>query len=272
MATDQVDKDQDFITLRREVAGLPTYAVVSRGPVPASRRPVVLVHGLALSGRYLMPTAKVLRRRYRVYVPDLPGFGDSGKPRRILGVPQLADSLAAWMQAAGLDRAHLLANSFGCQIIADLAARYPQLVDRLVLQGPTTTPSERSWLWQWIRWRQNSPYNPPAMGDIASRDYDKCGRLRAILTFRKSLQDRVEDKLPRIEAPALVVRGQHDPICRPEWAEQAAELLPDGRLVIIPGVAHTLVFTSPEQLSAVSVSFFEEAADDEPHIRQACGH
>lgn len=262
--------NQEFMAFHCRVAGLPMRALVSRTLAPASRPAVVLVHGLGLSGSYLMPTARLLQRQYRVYVPDLPGFGDSGKPRSILGVAQLADRLAEWMQAARLGRAHLLANSFGCQVIADLAARYPRLVDRLVLQGPTTTPSERSWLWQWVRWRQNSPYNPPEMGEIAKRDYDKCGRLRAILTFRKSLQDHIEDKLPLIRAPTLVVRGQYDPICRESWAEAAADALPDGRLVIIPGVAHTLVFTSPRQLAAVTRPFLEEAGGAERRARRAC--
>lgn len=265
-----MDTDQDFVIVRSEVGGLPIYAVVSSAPAPVSRPAVVLVHGLALSGRYLMPTAKLLRNRYRVYVPDLPGFGDSGKPRRTLGVPQLADALAAWMRAVNLPRAHLLGNSFGCQIMGDLAARYPEMVDRLVLQGPTTPPGERTWLQQWIRWKQNSPYNPPAMGEIAKRDYDKCGRLRAVLTFRKSLQDRLEEKLPRVAAPTLVVRGQKDPICRPEWAEQVAAALPDGRLVLIPEVAHTLVFTSPHELVAVSDAFFREAEGAGEGARRAC--
>jgi len=42
---------------------------------------------------YMIPTASVLTADFRVYVPDLPGFGDSGKPEEILNVPQLADWL-----------------------------------------------------------------------------------------------------------------------------------------------------------------------------------
>ncbi len=63
-----------------------------------------------LSGRYMVPTASVLTADFRVYVPDLPGFGDSGNPERILNVPQLADWLIAWMSAirrngvSGVDR------------------------------------------------------------------------------------------------------------------------------------------------------------------------
>jgi 2-hydroxy-6-oxonona-2,4-dienedioate hydrolase len=227
----------------------------------AQSMPVVLVHGLGLSGRYMLPTAEYLAPHFPVYVPDLPGFGDSEKPEHALDVPALAEALAAWVMAAGLGRVALLGNSFGCQIIADLAARHPALVERAVLQGPTTPPDERSWRWQFVRWRQNQPYNPDALSPITWGDYRKCGYRRLLQTFRYQLQDPIENKLPRIPAEVLVVRGQLDPICRLRWAAEVAGLLPQGRLVEIPAVAHTLVYTAPQQLAEVTRQFLAEACE-----------
>jgi 2-hydroxy-6-oxonona-2,4-dienedioate hydrolase len=243
-----------------EVDGLPLHTLVSTPDVPPEAPVVVLVHGLALSGRYMVPTAEALARDFRVYVPDFPGFGDSAKPPHALDVPQLADALAGWMTAAGLERASLLGNSFGCQIIAHLAARHPERVARGVLQGPTTPPEERSWLWQFIRWRQNAPFVPPEMDEISAIDYRKCGIVRALTTFQYSLRDKMEEQLPHVQAPMLVVRGARDPICNQDWAETVARLLPRGRLAIIPEVAHTLVLTSPVELAAASRPFLLEEA------------
>jgi 2-hydroxy-6-oxonona-2,4-dienedioate hydrolase len=206
----------------------------------------------------MMPTAALLARRFRVLVPDLPGFGDSEKPRRVLDVPGLAADLASWMDAAKVGPSALIGNSHGCQIIAELAVRRPDLVACAVLQGPTAPPHDRTWLRQFVRWRKNSPYNPPELTPLSYEDYRKAGYVRTLLTFHLSLGDRLEDKLAGIRAPTLVVRGQHDPICRESWAEQVAAGLPDGRLVIIPGVAHTLCYTSPVELVAVSQMFIEE--------------
>ena len=64
--------------------------------------------------------------------PDLPGFGESTKPRHVLTLPELADCLYSWMRARGIERAMLIGNSFGCQILAELALRHPEMVDRLV--------------------------------------------------------------------------------------------------------------------------------------------
>jgi 2-hydroxy-6-oxonona-2,4-dienedioate hydrolase len=220
--------------------------------------PVVLVHGLGLSGRYMLPTARQLAPHFPVYVPDLPGFGDSAKPAKALDVPGLAAALAAWIRAMGLAPA-ALGNSFGCQVIADLGARHPELVEGAVLQGPTAPPQERSWFWQFVRWRQNQPFNPDSLSPITWDDYRKCGYRRLLQTFRYQLKDAIEQKLPRIPAPVLVVRGQRDPICRLPFVVEMARRLPQGRLVEIPAVAHTLVYTAPEQLAQVTRQFLEEA-------------
>lgn len=56
----------------------------------------------------------------------------------------------------------------------------------------------------------------------------------------------------------LVVRGSLDPICNEAWAEEVARLAPRGRLVLIPGVAHTLCYTAPMDLAGVCRPFIDE--------------
>jgi pimeloyl-ACP methyl ester carboxylesterase len=107
---------------------------------------VVLVPGLVVSSYYMVPTLKRLAAYHPVYAPDLPGFGESEKPRRVLDVTGLCDSLAAWMREIGLERAALVGNSFGYQIIGDLAVRHPNRFERAVLQGPAMDPGrEQFW-------------------------------------------------------------------------------------------------------------------------------
>jgi 2-hydroxy-6-oxonona-2,4-dienedioate hydrolase len=241
------------------VNGLRIHALVSVNLVPPGAPVVVLVHGSGLSGRYMIPTAERLALDFHVYVPDLPGFGDSDKPSRVFDVPELTDWLSGWIVAAGLNRAALLGNSFGCQVIADLAAHHPERVERAVLQGPTTPPDERSWFWQFVRWKQNQRYNPSSLEPITWSDYRKCGLRRMYRTFHYQLTDRIEDKAPRIRAPVLVVRGSEDPICNQRWCEEIARLSPRGRLAVIPNVAHTLCYTAPVELANVTRSFLNEA-------------
>jgi len=123
------------ITLRRVWTDTPIGRIHARvGGGALDGPPVVLVHGMVISSRYMVPTALELATLCPVYAVDLPGYGDSVKPLAILGLPELADTLAAWMDAMRFPAAHLVANSFGCQVLAEFALRHDHRVDRLVFQ------------------------------------------------------------------------------------------------------------------------------------------
>jgi pimeloyl-ACP methyl ester carboxylesterase len=213
---------------------------------------VVLVHGVAVSSRYLEPLAEHLAPRARVYLPDLPGYGRSDRPPGgDLDVPELADALLAWMERVGLDRPHLIGNSFGCQVIAVLAARHPDRVGRLVLQGPTVDPHARSLWRQALRWLAVLPFERPSEGLVLARDVWDLGPRRAMDLIREALRDPIEQKLPLIRAETLVVRGSQDVIVPQDWADEAARLLPNGRLVVVDGAAHTINYSQPGRLTDV---------------------
>jgi 2-hydroxy-6-oxonona-2,4-dienedioate hydrolase len=231
--------------------GLLMHARLSVDPTPSSSLPLVLVHGIGVASRFMVPVAELLAPYHRVYAPDLPGFGKSEKPAHALSLVELTDALAWWTREIGLERAAFLGNSFGCQIVADLALRYPELVERVVLQGPTIDPQGRT-AWQQVeRWLTNSRQEPLSHGLISAREYPHCGLRRLIRTFRYALEDRIEEKLPHMRVPALVVRGSRDPIVPQRWAEEATRLLPMGRLAVIPGAPHTVVYDAPLKLVRV---------------------
>ena len=209
--------------------------------------PVVLVHGMVISGRYMVPTAEELSPLCPVYAIDLPGYGDSVKPQAILRLPGLADALAAWMDAMRFPSAHLVANSFGCQVLAEFALRHAGRVDRLVLQGPTVDPMARTLLKQWIRLLRNSPSEAGGLGWITAVDYAKAGIRRIRATMRIAIEDRIEDKLTAIAAPTLVVRGGKDPLVPQAWAEEVVRRLPRGELRVLPGLGHTINYTAPRE-------------------------
>ncbi|MDQ5811309.1 MAG: alpha/beta hydrolase [Actinomycetota bacterium] len=219
---------------------------------------VVLVHGLVVSSRYMVPAAERLAPHCRVFAPDLPGFGRSEKPPRVLDVAGLSDALSAWMGEVGLERAALVGNSFGCQIIADLAVRHPGRVERAVLQGPTMDPLGRSVPRQVGRFLIDTSREPLSLLAIELLDYLSAGTRRLWRTFRYALEDRIEEKLPHMRVPTLVVLGSRDAIVPQRWAEEVARSLPMGRLVVIPGSAHAMNYSSPLELTRVVLPFLSE--------------
>lgn len=231
------------------------HTLVSPAPLRADSSTIVLVHGLVISSRYMAPTARRLAPHHRVLALDLPGFGKSDKPPRPLNISQLADAVVAWMDAIKLERAVFLGNSMGCQVLADLAMRHPSRVDRLILTGPTVDPNARTGFQQVMRWLLDVPLEKPSIAIPFLIDCWAAGLGRALQTFRHLLIDRVEEKLEKIEAPALVIRGSRDPISPQAWVEGAAKLLPCGRPAVIPGAPHCVTYSAPDELVSLILDF-----------------
>jgi pimeloyl-ACP methyl ester carboxylesterase len=227
----------------------------SANPVNKHLPPIILVHGLGVSSRYMMPTARRLAPYRVVYAPDLPGFGRSRKPPRPLNITESADALAHWMEMLAIERAVLLANSIGCQIIIELALRRPELVEKLVLVSPTVDAQARSATRSFARLLLDIPHERPSLALIALVDYLQAGLGRTALTFGYAIQDRIEERLPEVRAPVLVVRGLRDPVVPERWAKEVNRLLPASRLVVIRSAGHAVNHNSPEQLTEVVLGF-----------------
>ncbi|HEX8494317.1 MAG TPA: alpha/beta hydrolase [Pyrinomonadaceae bacterium] len=240
------------------MGALKMHARVHLERAPINAPAIVLVHGLGVSSRYMMPTAERLSTHARVYAPDLPGFGLSDKPRRTLSIRELADALSAWMTANNLKRVVLLGNSLGSQIIVDFAVRYPERVERAVLVALPVDRQARGLLRQFARLLLDASREPLSLLPIVISDYLRAGIARGIRTALYALADRIEEKLPLMRALTLVVRGERDPIVPQRWAEDATALLPRARLVVIPSVAHAVNYSAPDELAREVLRFMEE--------------
>ena len=221
---------------------------------PNATPPLVLVHGLAVSHRYLMPLAARLAGHHPVHVIDLPGFGLSGDPGRVLNVPEHADHLADWLEATGLPRTVVLGNSFGCQVAVHLAVRYPDRVRGLVLVGPTIDPAARTAFRQILRWLGDTALEDPLQLPILLRDLRDAGPHRVAETLAHALRDPIEHKLPLISMPVLVTRGSREPIVPMAWAKAATRLLPFGELAVVPG-PHNANYAAADHLAELVLAF-----------------
>ena len=252
LATSAPAPAQGFQSRWPTVRGVATHDRVSAGG--PSDTPLVLVHGLAVSHRYLMPLAVRLAGYHPVHVVDLPGFGLSGDPDRVLGVAEHADHLADWLQAADLSPVAVLGNSFGCQVAVELALRHPNHVRGLVLVGPTMDPSAPNALRQILRWLRDAVREDPLQLPILVRDVLDAGPRRVAGTLAHALRDPIEDKLPLLKIPVLVTRGSKEPIVPKAWAHIVTRLLPLGELAETPG-PHNANYIAADHLSELILAF-----------------
>lgn len=239
-----------------EVGGLRLYSR-SLGHGTAEATPLVCIHGAVIAGAYLLPLAARLARDRRVLVPDLPGYGRSDHPVRVLSVAGLAEALVAWLDANELARVALLGHSLGAQVVAHAAAAHPSRVERLVLLAPTVDPrarTARAQLWRLVR---DVPHERRSLVALELRDLRRCGLRRAVATVRIALADRIETVLPHIEAPALVVRGERDPLVPRRWAREVAQLLPHARAVEIAGGSHAVNHSRPRAVAEIVRPFLQ---------------
>lgn len=213
--------------------------------------PVVLVHGLVVSGSYFRPVAAYLDDHLRLYVPDLPGFGQSVSHTGIWTMRQLADGLAGWLDVHALRDAVLVSNSLGYQVLTLLAERRPELVRLLILVAPTMDPDARSLMGQMYRGLIDIPRESLSIWTVWLPDLFRAGARRALVTLYRGIHDPQPDRLSRIAAPVVIVGGERDPIVPPAWVRTMASAFPGGRAIIIPGAPHAMNYSNPRQLARI---------------------
>lgn len=158
---------------------------------------------------------------------DLPGYGKSTSPGGFLAVQELADALLEWTRAREMDRPCLLGVSMGSQVVAEAAARAPDDVGSVVLAAPTTDPRGRAWPLLGARLIWNNMLEGVDVLSYSVPDYWDAGTSRVLRSWAQSREHRIEQVLPDVSQPALVVWGTQDKVCSKAWVEEATRLLPE---------------------------------------------
>jgi pimeloyl-ACP methyl ester carboxylesterase len=239
---------------------------------------VVLVHGLGLAGTSMADMARHLAPDHRVLIPDLPGFGESEHPPRALSIRGLADALDRWCEALGVADAVVVGNSYGAQVVAELAAREVEegrterRVRAIVLIGPTCDPGARSLTGQIRRWAANSGGDEGGGNPLdLVGPYLKAGLLRTARTARSATRHRIEDRLPVVDVPVLILAGDIDKISPLSWTERLTRLAQQGELRIVEGGAHSMHGSHPERLAHLVRLFVRDRLGESTAVASGAG-
>jgi len=216
---------------------------------------MVLIHGAIVSRRYMIPTAIELGQSFNVIVPDLPGHGYSSKPVDALSVEEQAEAVRDWLRHNNIERTHLLANSYGCQIVMEIALRYPEVVESLTLVATVADPAAPTIFEQAARLFFDGLFERPSLPFLVMRDIYDLGWKRAYQTAKHMMAYPLKERAERILTRSLVVRGGKDPLVSEKWAEIIAQSLPDGQFVSIAEAPHGVVYCNAERLSKLVHQF-----------------
>lgn len=243
----------------------------------AARHSIVFSHALGADQSMWDPIANALAADCRVICYDHRGHGDSEAPAGPYSMADLADDAERLMAEIGAGPVVWVGLSMGGMVGQELALRYPQRVQALVIANSTAGyPPEARELWQqriqaieaggveaiadgamqrWFsptfrteqpatvaRWRRRLISTPQA---------GYLGSTHAVMNMATA------DRLAQIDVPTLVIAGELDEGTPPSMSRSIVEAVPGARLVLLPGAAHLSAIEQPKTFEAALASFID---------------
>jgi pimeloyl-ACP methyl ester carboxylesterase len=243
--------------------------------------PVILLHGSGGEGARWSPTIRGLAPDFRVIAPDQIGWGASDKPLTIYHGGVFAEFLARFMKEFGVPKAALIGQSMGAGVALQMAVKYPQMVERMVLVngGGFTSPSDPpragtpDWRARQIanagtlaesrEYLEKMYYNKNLISD-ALVEQNLVLRLRSAYTAEsvqtanaRGLGNLTEDEVRGIKAPTLLVWGANDTLSPPANADKLNAAISGSRKVLIDKAGHYPFIEHPEQFNAAVREFLK---------------
>ncbi|HEX6386604.1 MAG TPA: alpha/beta fold hydrolase [Anaerolineae bacterium] len=253
--------------------------------IHGSGEPLLLIAGLGYDRWMWHKMVPGLARHFQVITFDNRGVGGTDKPPGPYTAQMLADDSAGLLAALGIERAAVMGHSMGGFVAQALVLSRPELVTKLILSatnfgGPrhvpvtqealavlmdvTAEPMERlrrgilvscapgfgesrpDVVAEWLAYRAENPILPaPYQAQLA------------VGLSLASAEACFESKLTQVEAPTLILFGQHDKVVPPANARLLAQKIRNSAVVILPDAGHFYPLEKPEAAVEVVVSFLQ---------------
>ena len=233
---------------------------------------LLLLHGMAGSSQTWRSVIRPLSRQFRVIAPDLPGHGESNKPRSDYSLGAFAALLRDLLDELGVTRATIIGHSLGGGVAMQFLYQHPDYAQRLILIGsgglgpdvgltlrllsapgaelvmPIIAPrqvlaaGER--VWSWLRkvgieaprgeeiWRSYSTFSDAPTRQAFLRT------LRSVVDYRGQAVSALNRLNSKTELPVMAIWGDRDAIIPVKHAYAAQQARPDIRLEVLAGVGH----------------------------------
>ena len=213
-------------------------------------KPLILLHGNGEDGSYFEYQIDCFSANYRVIAIDTRGHGQTPRGEKPFTIVQFAEDLHDFMDESGIDQALLLGFSDGGNIALTFALKYPERVEKLILNGANLFPSGVKARYQW----------PIEIGYHIAKFFAKKSEKAKLnaemlgLMVNEPHIDPVE--LARLTMPVLVVAGTKDMI-KETHTRLIYKSLPNAQLSIIEG-NHFVANKNPDAFNKVVADFLRK--------------
>ena len=209
--------------------------------------PLILLHGNGENCEYFKGQIGVFAKCYHVFAIDTRGHGKTPRGDKPFTIRQFAEDLLCFMDDHQIGKAHLLGFSDGGNIAMAFAMKYPDRVDRLILNGADLNPEGV----------KRSVQIPIEIGFRIAKKFSKksdSARLNAEMLELMVNDPNIEpEELSAIRAKTLVIAGTND-IILDAHTRLIAECIPDSKLVFIKG-NHFIANKKPEEFNQAVLGF-----------------
>ncbi len=245
-------------------------------------KPLLILHGFSAQKEHFSVLATSLVAHHRVFIPDIPGFGESTyDPAKRYSPEAQADRLIAFADKIGLDTFAIAGNSMGGHLATLIAAKIPDRISRVVLLSPAgVNAPEKSTFMKMLESGTN-PFAmktdadaavlldlqfhvpPDAIGPVRPALYaqmKKRGARNASIFRDYALREPFDASvvLPKVVAPTLILWGESDQMLDKSGGPIFVELMPRARLIVLENCGHLPQLEDPTETAAHLLRFLSE--------------
>lgn len=218
---------------------------------------LILIHGWGTDVSTFWPIVDFLKDNFTLWLIDLPGFGRSEVPKKTLTISDFAKIIAEFIKKNKIKEPTVLGHSYGGKIAIKLASLYPNLIDKLILEGSSGIRPKKT-LFQILIFPVVKiayfllPDIFNARAKIRNKlykklesDYADVGAMKNI--FLNTLKEDISSDLPKIKAETLFIWGEQDRAVPLKSGKRMYQLIKNSRLVILEDTDHFPHIKQPER-------------------------
>lgn len=220
---------------------------------------IVLLHGWGQNIEMMKPLVTSLQKEFRIIIPDLPGFGESEVPSKVLTIYDYVEIVKQLLDELKIKNPIMIGHSFGGKITLEYASKYK--CDKIVLlASPFKKEIKKLSLKVKILKKLKkvpglNKFEEFAKKHIGSTDYRNADPImRKILVEHVNLD--ITNDVKKINCPALIVWGTEDTEVPVERAYELENLISDSGTVILEGGTHYAYLEFLPRIKSILNSFF----------------
>ena len=219
-----------------------------------SRQPIIILHGWGLHGKVYGRLEMILKNEgYKVFVPDLPGFGAEPLQKPSMNLDDYVTFVHDFIARKKIQKVILIGHSFGGRVVIKYAWKYPHNVSKLILTGVPIIRKKSSIkqiaylaavlggkVFSVFPKKPKEFFRKTLYFAIGEWDYYKSGPLKQV--FKNIIGEDLVQYVQKIKIPTLLIWGKDDRLVAVSTVEKIKNYIPHAKVIIVSKTGHKLPY------------------------------